>query len=212
MPRKTKRGGDCSVFAGKTKKKDQNAILLKRIFKDMPPDVSEMLLVLLKKDPQFIKDKIKGLKLDEIEKQIKELDDKLMAEVNKLGTPEKKIAKFTELRRTEITKDGSIYNAQEQTILIEELDRVNKIFNSSANPPKGSMLGSLFGTKKNKKENVASNKKGKEALNNTAVLNPLLAVAKNAEPNKTANPEQSNVKTEENSNRESTTKPRSIEV
>ena len=128
---KTKRGG-CSVFAGKTKKKDENALLLKKILRNMPPDVSEMLMVLLKKEPQFIKDKIKGLKLDQIEKMMKEKDNKLMKEVNKMKLPEQKVKKFTELRKTEITKEDSMYNIQEQTLLIEELDRVNNIFNPSA--------------------------------------------------------------------------------
>ena len=180
---KTKRGG-CSVFAGKTKKKDENALLLKKILRNMPPDVSEMLMVLLKKEPQFIKDKIKGLKLDQIEKMMKEKDNKLMKEVNKLKLPEQKVKKFTELRKTEITKEDSMYNIQEQTLLIEELDRVNNIFNPSAanagsgkntatakNPPKSKGLLGMFSKptvapepKSETKTNAATEKAAEEPV------------------------------------------------
>ena len=135
MKRKTKRGGACSVFG--TRKKGVDTIKLKQLFNELPPQLSKQIEVLLKKDPNIINEKLKGLKLEEVEEQHKKEEDELTTEITTEVLPEKKVEKYIEVRRKQLSENTNqmVYSEQEKNILLEELDKLNKIFNlkSSAN-------------------------------------------------------------------------------
>jgi hypothetical protein len=140
MPQKTKRtlkikrgGSTCSVF-GKGQGKDAKAAKLKRIFNDLPPEIISKLEILLKKEPSIINEKLKGIKLEELDKQFTKNDDALISEISKEKTSEKKVSKYIEVRRKQLeeVKDPMIYSRQEIDILIEELNKLENVLSAKS--------------------------------------------------------------------------------
>jgi hypothetical protein len=131
MPRKTKRGGSCSVF-GKANKSEKTFKITK-LLDDLPQDVSNKILILLKKDQTVISEKLKVLKLEELEKQYTENDESLMNEISQEKLPEKKVSKYIDVRRKQLekVKDPMIYSPQEINILMEELNKLEKVLNAT---------------------------------------------------------------------------------
>jgi hypothetical protein len=131
MKRKTKRGGSCSVFGTKKKRTDPNK--LKQLFNELPPQISKQIEVLLKKDPTTINQKLKELKLEEVEEQHKKEEEELTSEMSKEVIPQRKMKKYIEVRQKQLSENTNnlVYSEQEKNILLEELEKLKNIFNST---------------------------------------------------------------------------------
>ena len=131
MKNKTKKGGSCSIF-GRSKKKDKTN-KLQEIVKDLPDGVTNQLIFLLSKDSNIITSTLRALNLEELEKEYTKNDDVLMTEIRGQVTPEKKVLKFIEVRRKQLDeiKDPMVYSTQEKSLIMEELNKLDRIFNAS---------------------------------------------------------------------------------
>jgi hypothetical protein len=179
MPRKTKRGGSCSVF-GKANKSEKTFKITK-LLDDLPENVTSKLLVLLKKDPTTISTQLKGLKLEELEQQYTENDEALINEISQEKLPEKKVSKYIDVRRKQLEKVKDpmiypmIYSPQEINILMEELNKLEKVLN--ATPTSGTPISAKNATAKsvNAKnvtaKNASATKPSVNAKNKNMVTN-----------------------------------------
>jgi hypothetical protein len=183
MPRKTKRGGSCSLFGKKNKSEKKDEI--KKLIKDLPDNVTSKLLVLLKKDPNIITDKLKGVKLEEFEKQYTKYDEELTNEISQEKNPEIKVSKYIDVRRKQLEKvnDPMIYSTQEINILMEELNKLEKVLSATpiskteTSVKNANVTNAKINAKNSSK--ITNSKNSKNAKVNANALSSKLTNAKN---------------------------------